>query len=183
MVKEFIFLAWFQYIQQAAKLSYGGLSFKFSRIMSLRKSQRRQPQPEQQPTEEEYILTEQEPLTSTKVAEGSVHQLRDDNESDPVIKDAAEFEVLERSRPKLTKVAEGSILKSLHQLKDDDESDPIIRNAAKVLERSRRLNYLSRKEWYTLLRTVRDSSNNCKELTQILNEIDTGAAGIIHVIK
>ena len=145
--------------------------------MSLRKSQR-QPQPEQQPTEEEYILTEQEPHTSTKVAEGSVHQLRDDNESDPVIKDAAEFEILERSRPKLTKVAEGSILKSLHQLRDDDESDPIIRNAAKVLERSR-LN-LSGKEWYTLLRTVRDSSNNCKELTQILNEIDTGAAGIIY---
>ena len=75
--------------------------------MSLRKSQRR-PQPEQQPTEEEHnLLTEPEkPDTSTKVAEGrileSLHQPRDDKESDPVIKNAAE--ILERSklRPKLS---------------------------------------------------------------------------------
>ena len=104
--------------------------------MSLRKSQR-QPQPKQQPTEEERVLTEQEPDTSTKVAEGSV-------------------------------------LEGLYQLRDDNESDPVIKNAAEVLERSRPK--LSRKQWYTFLRTVRDGSNLHEDLTRVLNEIATGAA-------
>lgn len=112
--------------------------------MSLRKSQR-QPQPEQQPTEEEHnLLTEPEkPDTSTKVAEGR-------------------------------------ILESLHQPRDDKESDAVIRKAAEVLEKSRPK--LNRKEWYTFLQTVRYSSNLCKDqrLTQILNEIATGAAESTH---
>ena len=105
--------------------------------MSLRKSQR-QPQPdsEQQPTE-------QEPDTPTKVAEGSV-------------------------------------LKGLYELRDDNENDPVIRNAAKVLERS--TPKLTRKEWYTFLRTVRDGSNLHKDMTQILNEIATGAAERTHTV-
>jgi ABC-type transporter Mla subunit MlaD len=108
--------------------------------MSLRKSQ--QP-PEQQPTEEEHILTGQEPDTSTKIAEGSVlvHRLRDN---------------------------------------DNAEGDPVLKNVADVLERNRPK--LSHQQWYNFLQTVRDCSNRHEELTRMLNEIDTGAAELSHIV-
>ena len=74
----------------------------------------------------------------------------------------------------LTKIAEGSVLESLHQIKGDkmNGDDPVLNKVAKVLERDRpKLNH---QEWYTLLQTVRDSSNRNKEVDQILKEIATG---------
>ena len=66
--------------------------------MSLRES--KQPR-KKEPTKEEHTLTEKEPDTATKIAEGSVlHQMRDDDD-DPVLKNVAK--VLEEGRPTLTR--------------------------------------------------------------------------------
>ena len=117
--------------------------------MSLRES--KQPR-KKEPTKEEHILTEQEPDTATKIAEGSVleclDQIRDDGD-DPV-----------------------------HQIRDDDD-DPVLMNVAEVLEEKRPK--LSRQEWYSLLQTVRhDCRNRQKDLTRILNEIAIRAAASPH---
>ena len=71
-----------------------------------------------------------------------------------------------------TKIAEGSVLENLRQMRGDNGDDPVLNKVAKVLERDRpKLNH---QEWYTLLQTVRDSSNRNKEVDQILKEIATG---------
>ena len=76
-----------------------------------------------------------------------------------------------------TKIAEGSVLEYLHQIRDDDD-DPVLKDVAKFLEERRPK--LSRQEWYTLLQTLRDCSNRQRDLTQIMNEIGTGAAASPH---
>ena len=77
-----------------------------------------------------------------------------------------------------TKIAEGSVLESLHQIRGDNGDDPVLNKVSKILERDRP--NLSHQEWYTLLKTVRDCSSCNEELTQMLDEITTGAAALPH---